>query len=66
VKFAFKLETLITVREDDKNALLPMDVTFAGISMPVREDDKNVLLPMDVTLAGISMPVREDVRTKAS
>jgi hypothetical protein len=26
------------VREDDKNALLPMDVTLAGISMPVRED----------------------------
>ena len=49
------------VKPDDRNALCPMLVTPAGISMEVKLDAlKNALDPMLVTPAGISMEVKLD------
>ena len=43
-----------------KNALFPMEVTDAGMTMEVSAVDRNALGPMEVTDAGISMELSAD------
>ena len=51
--------TLIAVMEGELKALLPMEVTLAGMVTEVRlVQPLKALLPMEVTLAGIVTVVR--------